>query len=157
MEVVSPYSTRVVFLAQLVIITAYSLCAAVNTTIRNATIWVSLSLSYCSEMCVHLNIQQAGADEELVLVLKRKNAQPSHYYVVFFWGFFPEVKECFIGDHTEVATFGLMFFRFWANLRWLTKISRLIDSFLQLKILVGSHTVYLCCILSGNIKQAIFD
>lgn len=38
MEVVSPYSTRVVFLAQLVIITAYSLCAAVNTTIRNATI-----------------------------------------------------------------------------------------------------------------------
>lgn len=39
-------------------------------------------------MCVHLNIQQAGADEELVLVLKRKNAQPSHYYVVFFGFFF---------------------------------------------------------------------
>lgn len=37
MEEVSPYSTDVVFLAQLVIITAYSACAAVNTTIRNAT------------------------------------------------------------------------------------------------------------------------
>lgn len=41
----SPYSTDVVFLAQLVIITAYSACAAVNTTIRNATNGGVLSLS----------------------------------------------------------------------------------------------------------------
>lgn len=45
MEEVSPYSTDVVFLAQLVIITAYSPCVAVNTTIRNAAIWGVLSLS----------------------------------------------------------------------------------------------------------------
>lgn len=38
MEEVSPYSVDVVFLAQLVIITIYSPCSAVNTTIRNATI-----------------------------------------------------------------------------------------------------------------------
>lgn len=38
MEEVSPYSVDVVFLAQLVIITVYSQCSAVKSTIRNATI-----------------------------------------------------------------------------------------------------------------------
>lgn len=38
MEEVSPYSIDVVFLAQLVIITIYSQCSAVKSTIRNATI-----------------------------------------------------------------------------------------------------------------------
>lgn len=37
MEEVSPYSVNVVFLAQLVIITIYSQCAAVKSTIRKAT------------------------------------------------------------------------------------------------------------------------
>lgn len=37
MEEVSPYSVDVVFLAQLVIITIYSPCSAVKSTIRNAT------------------------------------------------------------------------------------------------------------------------
>lgn len=57
MEEVSPYSTDVVFLAQLVIITAYSLCSVVNTTIKNATIWdvFSLSLSrFLKRTHVHL-------------------------------------------------------------------------------------------------------
>lgn len=38
MEEVSPYSVDVVFLVQLVIITIYSPCSAVKSTIRNATI-----------------------------------------------------------------------------------------------------------------------
>lgn len=38
MEEVSPYSRDVVFLARLPIITIYSPCSAVQTTIRNATV-----------------------------------------------------------------------------------------------------------------------
>lgn len=51
MEEVSPYSADVVFLAQLVIITAYSPCSAVNTTIRNATIGDVFSLPL-THVCV---------------------------------------------------------------------------------------------------------
>lgn len=65
-----------------------------------------------SEICVHLNNQQAGTDEELVL--KSRNAQLSHYVGEFF----SEAKDWFIGDHAgEVATFGLMFFPFLSQVR----------------------------------------
>lgn len=51
----------------------------------------------CSEICVHLNNQQATSD-----VLKSMKAHSSHYYIGVFN--FPEVKEGSIGDHAgEVA------------------------------------------------------
>lgn len=61
MEKVSPYSTDVVFLAQLVIITAYSQCAAVNTTIRNATMRCSLLLHPSLFLSISLSLPSSFA------------------------------------------------------------------------------------------------
>lgn len=64
MEEVSPYSRDVVFLAQLAIITIYSPCSAVQTTIRNATVRDVLAHAHThthagvhsQNMCVNINI-----------------------------------------------------------------------------------------------------
>lgn len=82
MEEVSPYSVDVVFLAQLVIITIYSPCSAVKSTIRNATIRALQTLTHihtCTHTQVYTNSAHACRQQQKKMIATKECSTISFY------------------------------------------------------------------------------